>query len=70
MSDDSTTRAPSSTATKPGAEPRLAAMALPESPLPNPVPPESISALRRLIATLGPEQSGNFFNHTDREYPW
>lgn len=33
-------------------------------------PAESISALRRLIATLGPEQSGKFFNHTDREYPW
>ena len=31
---------------------------------------ESISALRRLIATLGPEQSGKFFNHTGREYPW
>ena len=30
----------------------------------------SISALRRLIATLGPEQSGKFFNHTGREYPW
>ena len=33
-------------------------------------PAESISALRRLIATLGPEQSGKFFNHTGREYPW
>jgi hypothetical protein len=33
-------------------------------------PPESISALRRLIATLGPAQSGKFFNHTGREYPW
>jgi NAD(P)-dependent dehydrogenase (short-subunit alcohol dehydrogenase family) len=33
-------------------------------------PSESISALRRLIATLGPEQSGKFFNHTGREYPW
>jgi NAD(P)-dependent dehydrogenase (short-subunit alcohol dehydrogenase family) len=33
-------------------------------------PEESISALRRLIATLGPEQSGKFFNHTGREYPW
>jgi NAD(P)-dependent dehydrogenase (short-subunit alcohol dehydrogenase family) len=31
---------------------------------------ESISALRSLIATLGPEQSGKFFNHTAREYPW
>ena len=33
-------------------------------------PSESISALRRLIATLGPEQSGKFINHTGREYPW
>ena len=33
-------------------------------------PEESVSALRRLIATLGPEQSGKFFNHTGREYPW
>jgi NAD(P)-dependent dehydrogenase (short-subunit alcohol dehydrogenase family) len=33
-------------------------------------PSESISALRRLIATFGPEQSGKFFNHTGREYPW
>ena len=33
-------------------------------------PAESISALRRLIATLGPEQSAKFFNHTGREYPW
>jgi NAD(P)-dependent dehydrogenase (short-subunit alcohol dehydrogenase family) len=33
-------------------------------------PAESISALRRLIATLVPEQSGKFFNHTGREYPW
>jgi NAD(P)-dependent dehydrogenase (short-subunit alcohol dehydrogenase family) len=33
-------------------------------------PDESVSTLRRLIATLGPEQSGKFFNHTGREYPW
>jgi NAD(P)-dependent dehydrogenase (short-subunit alcohol dehydrogenase family) len=33
-------------------------------------PSESISRLRRLIATLGPEQSGKFFNHTGHEYPW
>lgn len=31
---------------------------------------ESIGALRRLIATFGAEQSGKFFNHTGREYPW
>ena len=33
-------------------------------------PAESIGALRRLIAALGPEQSGKFFNHTGREFPW
>jgi len=33
-------------------------------------PCESVSALRQLIATLGPEQSGKFLNHTGREYPW
>lgn len=33
-------------------------------------PAESISRMRRLIATLGLEQSGKFFNHTGREYPW
>ena len=31
---------------------------------------ESIGALKRLIATLGPQHSGEFFNHTGREYPW
>lgn len=31
---------------------------------------ESVSAMRRVIATLGPEQSGQFFNYTGREYPW
>jgi NAD(P)-dependent dehydrogenase (short-subunit alcohol dehydrogenase family) len=33
-------------------------------------PSESISRMRRIIATLGPEQSGKFFNHNGREYPW
>ena len=33
-------------------------------------PSESISRMRRLIATFGPEQSGKFFNHTGCEYPW
>jgi NAD(P)-dependent dehydrogenase (short-subunit alcohol dehydrogenase family) len=33
-------------------------------------PSESIGRMRRLIDTLGPEQSGKFFNHTGREYPW
>jgi hypothetical protein len=26
--------------------------------------------LRRLIETLGPSQSGKFFNYDGREYPW
>jgi NAD(P)-dependent dehydrogenase (short-subunit alcohol dehydrogenase family) len=33
-------------------------------------PSDSIRRMRRVIATLGPEQSGKFFNHTGREYPW
>jgi NAD(P)-dependent dehydrogenase (short-subunit alcohol dehydrogenase family) len=33
-------------------------------------PSESIGTLRRLIASLGPEQSGKFLNHTGREFPW
>lgn len=33
-------------------------------------PAKSVRALRRVIATLGPKQSGKFFNHTGREYPW
>jgi NAD(P)-dependent dehydrogenase (short-subunit alcohol dehydrogenase family) len=30
----------------------------------------SVSAMRRLIDKLGLEQSGKFFNHDGREYPW
>lgn len=30
----------------------------------------SVTAMRRLIETLGLEQSGKFFNHNGREYPW
>ena len=33
-------------------------------------PAESVTKLRRLIQTLGPGQSGKFFNHDGREYPW
>src|SRR6478752_7729202 len=33
-------------------------------------PSESVSRMRRVVATLGPELSGKFFNHTGREYPW
>ena len=31
---------------------------------------ESVSAMRRVIETLGPTQTGKFFNHDGREYPW
>jgi NAD(P)-dependent dehydrogenase (short-subunit alcohol dehydrogenase family) len=33
-------------------------------------PQESIQAMRRLIAKLGPEDSGKFYNYDGREYPW
>jgi NAD(P)-dependent dehydrogenase (short-subunit alcohol dehydrogenase family) len=33
-------------------------------------PAESVMRLRRLIDTLGPAQSGKFFNHDGREYAW
>jgi NAD(P)-dependent dehydrogenase (short-subunit alcohol dehydrogenase family) len=33
-------------------------------------PQESVAALRRLIETFGPAQSGKFFNFDGREYPW
>jgi NAD(P)-dependent dehydrogenase (short-subunit alcohol dehydrogenase family) len=33
-------------------------------------PAERIRRLSRLIATLGPEQSGTFFNHTGLEFLW
>ena len=33
-------------------------------------PTESVKRLRDLIETLGPAQSGKFFNHDGREYPW
>ena len=33
-------------------------------------PEESVGALRRLIAKLGPEDSGRFYNYDGREYPW
>jgi len=31
---------------------------------------ESVAAMRRLIETFGPEQSGKFFHYDGREYPW
>jgi NAD(P)-dependent dehydrogenase (short-subunit alcohol dehydrogenase family) len=33
-------------------------------------PQESVTAVRRLIETFGPNQSGKFYNHAGREYPW
>jgi NAD(P)-dependent dehydrogenase (short-subunit alcohol dehydrogenase family) len=33
-------------------------------------PVESVTALRRLIETLGPAQSGKFFNYDGPEYAW
>ena len=39
----------------------------PSAPL---TPTESVSAMRRVIETLGPAQTGKFFNHDGREYPW
>jgi NAD(P)-dependent dehydrogenase (short-subunit alcohol dehydrogenase family) len=33
-------------------------------------PAESVARLRSLIETLGPAQSGKFFNHDGREYAW
>jgi NAD(P)-dependent dehydrogenase (short-subunit alcohol dehydrogenase family) len=33
-------------------------------------PAESVTKLRRLFETLGPAQSGKFFNYDGREYPW
>ena len=36
----------------------------------NLTPAESVSKLRHLIETLGPAQSGKFFNYDGREYAW
>ncbi|HYB33151.1 MAG TPA: SDR family oxidoreductase [Steroidobacteraceae bacterium] len=33
-------------------------------------PEQSVTAIRRLIETLGAAQSGKFFNYDGREYPW
>jgi NAD(P)-dependent dehydrogenase (short-subunit alcohol dehydrogenase family) len=33
-------------------------------------PTESVTALKRLIETLGPAQSGKFFNYDGQEYSW
>jgi NAD(P)-dependent dehydrogenase (short-subunit alcohol dehydrogenase family) len=39
----------------------------PKAPL---SPQESVTAMRHLIETLGPDQSGKFYNYDGREYPW
>jgi NAD(P)-dependent dehydrogenase (short-subunit alcohol dehydrogenase family) len=33
-------------------------------------PQQSVAAMRRLISKLGPADSGRFYNHDGREYPW
>jgi NAD(P)-dependent dehydrogenase (short-subunit alcohol dehydrogenase family) len=33
-------------------------------------PQDSVTALRRLIETFGPNHSGRFYNYDGREYPW
>ena len=33
-------------------------------------PEESVTAMRRVIAKLGPADSGRFYNHDGREYSW
>jgi NAD(P)-dependent dehydrogenase (short-subunit alcohol dehydrogenase family) len=33
-------------------------------------PPESIAALRKVIARLGPQDSGTFLNYDGQPYPW
>jgi NAD(P)-dependent dehydrogenase (short-subunit alcohol dehydrogenase family) len=39
----------------------------PKAPL---SPQESVTAMRHLIETLGPDKSGKFYNYDGREYPW
>jgi NAD(P)-dependent dehydrogenase (short-subunit alcohol dehydrogenase family) len=33
-------------------------------------PEQSVTAMRRVISELGPNDSGRFYNHDGREYPW
>lgn len=33
-------------------------------------PHDSVAAMRRTIEQIGPDQSGGFFNHDGRPYPW
>jgi NAD(P)-dependent dehydrogenase (short-subunit alcohol dehydrogenase family) len=39
----------------------------PKAPL---SPQESVTAMRRLIETFGPNHSGKFYNYDGRKYPW
>ena len=39
----------------------------PNAPL---TPEQSVAAMRRVIAELGPSDSGRFYNYDGREYPW
>jgi NAD(P)-dependent dehydrogenase (short-subunit alcohol dehydrogenase family) len=39
----------------------------PKAPL---SPQESVRAMRQLIGTLGPKNSGHFYGYDGREYPW
>jgi NAD(P)-dependent dehydrogenase (short-subunit alcohol dehydrogenase family) len=39
----------------------------PQAPTP---PADSVAAMRRVIERLGPADSGGFFNHDGRPYPW
>jgi NAD(P)-dependent dehydrogenase (short-subunit alcohol dehydrogenase family) len=39
----------------------------PKAPL---SPQESVTAMRRLIDTFGPNQLGKFYNYDGHEYPW
>jgi NAD(P)-dependent dehydrogenase (short-subunit alcohol dehydrogenase family) len=33
-------------------------------------PEQSVTAMRRVISDLGPNDSGRFYNYDGREYPW
>ncbi len=33
-------------------------------------PQQSVGAMRRLIAKMGPQDSGKFLHYDGREYPW
>ena len=33
-------------------------------------PNDSVASMRKTIETLGPQQSGGFFNYDGQPYPW